>query len=153
MTSNDPLAWDPRWYRRWPRNRVGQSKVYDEEGHLFLVTVSEIAGFEPKFYRWMSILYLSLTAVVQVNGKCSESFAIERSVRRVDFCFLLLYVLALKRLLWRLRDKETSPIQSGIVVPDGARSKVSAYVDDVTVFVWRSEGGVCEVQKGVRSQN
>ena len=73
------------------------------------------------------MLYRNPQAVVQVNGRCSEAFAIERSFRQGCPLSLLLYVLALEPLLRRLRAERGS---SGSV-----RAKISAFADDITVSV------------------
>ena len=79
---------------------LDQSKAFDRVDHQFLAMVLETAGFKPEF----SILYHNPQAVVQVNGKCSKAFVIERSVRQGCPLSPLLYVLALEPLLRRLRD-------------------------------------------------
>ena len=60
---------------------LDQSKAFDRGDHQFLATVLETAGFEPEFRRWISMMYHNPQAVVQVNGRRSGVFAIERSVR------------------------------------------------------------------------
>ena len=55
---------------------LDQSKTFDRVDHRFLVTVLETAGFKPEFRRWISMMYHNPQAVVQVNGKRSEAFAI-----------------------------------------------------------------------------
>ena len=60
------------------------------------------------------MMYHNPQAVVQVNGRRSRVFAIERSVRQGCPLFPLLYVLALEPLLRRLRDERTSPSLRGI---------------------------------------
>ena len=59
---------------------LDQSKAFDRVDHRFLTTVLETAGFEPEFRRCISMMYHNPQAVVQVNGRCSRAFAIERSV-------------------------------------------------------------------------
>ena len=83
---------------------LDQSKAFDRVDHRFLAAVLETAGFEPEFRKWISMQYHNPQAVVQVNGRCSGAFAIERSVRQGCSLFPLLYVLALEPLLRRLRD-------------------------------------------------
>ena len=61
---------------------LDQSKAFNRVDHRFLVAVLETAGFKPEFHKWISMLYRYPQAVVQVNGRCSEAFAIERSVRK-----------------------------------------------------------------------
>ena len=50
----------------------------DQSKAFYMATVLETAGFEPEFHKWNSILYHNPQAVVQVNGKCSKAFVIER---------------------------------------------------------------------------
>ena len=46
---------------------LDQSKALDSVEHRFLATVSESAGFESEFRKWICMLYHNLQAVVQVN--------------------------------------------------------------------------------------
>ena len=84
---------------------LDQSKAFDRVDHRFLASVLETAGFKPEFRRWISMMYHNPQAVVQVNGRRSRVFAIERSVRQGCPLSPLLYVLALEPLLRRLRDE------------------------------------------------
>ena len=116
---------------------LDQSKAFDRVDHRFLVTVLETAGFKPEFQRWISMMYHNPQAVVQVNGRRSGTIAIERSVRQGCPLSPLLYVLALEPLLRRLRDEGTSPALRGIPFVGRLAARVSAFADDVTVFVSR----------------
>ena len=49
----------------------------------------------------------------------------------------LLYVLALEPLLRRLRDRGARPALRGILLNGSVRAKISAFADDITVFVSR----------------
>ena len=111
---------------------LDQSKAFDRVDHRFLAAVLETAGFKPVFCKWISIL-----VVVQVNWRCSEAFAIERSVRQGCPLSPLLYVLALDPLLRRLRDGGARPALRGILQSGSVRAKISAFADDITVFVLR----------------
>ena len=61
---------------------LDQSKAFNRFDHLFLASVLETAGFQPKFRRWISIIYHNAQAVVLVNERRSRVFAIEHSVRK-----------------------------------------------------------------------
>ena len=93
---------------------LDQSKAFDRVGHQFLARVLETAAFEPEFHKW-----------------------IERSVRQGCPLSPLLYVLALEPLLRRLRDGEARPALRGVYLTGSVRAKISAYADDITVFVSR----------------
>ena len=116
---------------------LDQSKAFDRVDHWFLASVLETAGFEPEFRRWISMMYHNPQAVVQVNGRRSGVIAIERSVRQGCPLSPLLYVLALEALLRRLGDEGTSPALRGIPFVGRLAARVSAFADDVTVFISR----------------
>ena len=114
---------------------LDQSKAFDRVDHRLLATVLETAGFKPEFCRWISIMYHNPQAVVQVNGRRSEVFWIERSVRQGCPLSPLPYVLALEPLLRRLRDERTSLSLHGVPFAGPLTARVSAFADDITVFV------------------
>ena len=118
---------------------LDQSKAFDRVDHRFLASVLETAGSKPEFCRWISMMYHNPQAVVQVNGRRSGVIAIERSVRQGCPLSPLLYVLALEPLLRRLRDEGTSPALRGIPFVGRLAARVSAFADDVTVFVSRRQ--------------
>ena len=74
---------------------LDQPQAFDRVDHQFLATVLKTAGFEPEFRKWISMQYRNPPPVVQVNGRRSRAFAIERSVRQGCPLCPLLYVLAL----------------------------------------------------------
>ena len=81
------------------------------------------------------MMYHNPQAVVQVNGRRSRAFAIERLVRQGCPLSPLLYVLALEPLLRRLGDKETNPALRGVPFAGPLLARVSTFADDITVFV------------------
>ena len=117
---------------------LDQSKAFDRVDHRFLATVLETAGFEPEFRRWINMMYHNPQAVVQVNGRRSGAvIAIERSVRQGCPLSPLLCVLAFEPLLRRLRNEGTSPALRGVPFAGPLTARVSAFADDITVFVFR----------------
>ena len=116
---------------------LDQSKAFDRVDHRFLASVLETAIFQPEFCRWISMMYHNPQAVVQVNGRRSRAFAIERSVRQDGPLSHLLYVLALEHLLRRLRDEGENPALRSVPFVGPLTARVSAFADDITVFVSR----------------
>ena len=82
-------------------------------------------------------MYHNPQAVVQVNGRRLGAFVIKCSVRQVYPLSPLLYVLALETLLRGLRDEGTSPALRGVPFAGRLAARVSAFTDDITVFVSR----------------
>ena len=72
------------------------------------------------------MMYHNPQTVVQVNGRCSEVFAIERSVRQGCPLSPLLFVLVLEPLLRRLRDEGTSQSLRGVPFAGPLTARVSA---------------------------
>ena len=90
-----------------------------------------------QFRRWISMMYHNPQAVVLMNGKRSRAFAIERSVRQDCSLSPLLYVVAFEPLLRRLRDERTNSVLRGVLFAGSLTARVSAFADDITVFVSR----------------
>ena len=116
---------------------LDQSKAFERVDHRFLAVVLETALFEPKFRKWISMLYHNPQAAVQGNGRRPDAFAIERSVRQGCPLSPLLYVLTLEPLLRRLRDERTRPALRGITQASSVQAKIFTFADDITVFVSR----------------
>ena len=102
-----------------------------------MASVLETGGIQPEFRRWISKIYHNPQAVVQVNERRSTAFAIERSVRQGCPLSHLLYDLALDPLLRRLRDEGANPALRGVPFAGLLTARVSAFADDITVFVSR----------------
>ena len=64
-----------------------------------------------------------------------KAFTVERSVRQGCPLSSLLYALALRLLLRRLKDERACPALRGVSLTGRVRAKVSAYADDITNFV------------------
>ena len=107
---------------------LDQSMAFYRVDHRFLAIVLETAGFQLEFRKWISMMYHNPQAVVQVNGKRSEAFAVERLTRQGCPLSPLFYVFALEPLLRRLSDEKASPALCGIHFVGPLSTKVSAYV-------------------------
>ena len=83
-----------------------------------------------------------------MNRKCSKAFVIERSIRQRCPLSPLLYVLALESLLRRLRDEGERPALREVSSAGSIHAKISAYADDITVFV-SSRLDILAVKKAV----
>ena len=78
-------------------------------------------------------------AVVQLSGRRSRAFAIERFVRQGCPLSALLYVLALEPLLHRLRDEGVNPALRGVPFAGPLTARISAFADDISLCVPPSE--------------
>ena len=80
-------------------------------------------------------MYHNPQAVARVNERRSRAFAIVRSVQQSCPLSPLLYVLALEPQLRRLRIEGTNSALLGIPFAGPLTARVSAFADDITVFV------------------
>lgn len=60
-------------------------------GHQYLTAVLQAAGFKRNVCKWVSRLYHSPSAVIQVNGKWLHAFALGRSDRVACFCSYFIF--------------------------------------------------------------
>ena len=119
-------------------------KAYDSVDWAYLKEVVRRNGFGPNFQKWIDILYDSSpnsvpTARVQVNGFMSEPYAIKRGLRQGCPLSCYLFLLCIEPVIRRLREKESV---MGIELPGHAIAKVSAFADDLTIFMNGSEGSL-----------
>ena len=83
------------------------------------------------------MMYHNPQAVVQVNGRRSRAFAIERSARHSCPLSLFLCILDLEPLFRWLREERSNPAMRGVFFAGPLTARVSAFADDITVFVSR----------------
>ena len=116
---------------------LAQSKTFHRVDHRFLSTVLKTTGFKPEFYKWIK------HDVPQPAGSGAGEREVFRGFRdwAVGPAGLplspLLYVLTLEPLLRRFKDEKASPALCDISLAGPLSAKVSAYANDITVFVSR----------------
>lgn len=116
--------------------KLDQSKAFDRVGHQFLGAI-----------RWIQtlLLYHFPSSVVLVKGNCVRGFVLSRLVQHSCLLSPLLYALVLETLLCWLWHRVCSPALHRIAVPGGTWARVSAYANDVSIFVsWCSDTEVVQ---------
>lgn len=113
---------------------LDQEKAFDRVSRRFLFGVLQRLNFGPLFVRWVRLLYTEAVSRIKVGGHLSPSIAQAGGVRQGCPLSPFLYILAIEPLLSRLRQ---DPLVQGVHLPggEGLHATVSAYADDVTVFV------------------
>lgn len=113
---------------------LDQEKAFDRVSHSFLWSVLEKLGFGPGFRAWIRLLYSEVFSQIRVNGFYSEPVEQLGGVRQGCPLSPLCYILSLEPLISRLR---LTAALTGVSLPGGGgiRAKVSAYADDMTVFL------------------
>lgn len=113
---------------------LDQEKAFDRVDHSFLMASLDRMGFGPVFCGWVEILYRDVVSKVGVNGFYSAPVWQRRGVRQGCPLSPLLYVVFLEPLVAAFRR---CPHLTGLHLPGGRGRfvKVSAYADDMTVFL------------------
>ena len=117
-----------------------QEKAYDSVDWSYMKHILKCFGFGEKFCRWIDLIYnsecdTSCYACVQINGKLSQPYKIERGLRQGCPLSCLLFLVCFEPLLEKIRvDRNVK----GLTI-NGVSIKVSSYADDLTVIMDGSE--------------
>lgn len=108
-------------------------KAFDRVDHDYLFKMLKAFGFGDGFLAWMDLLYADASCMIKIDGGLSQPLSVQRGIRQGCPLSGQLYALAIEPLLSCLRARLT-----GFQLADsalGAGVVLSAYADDVTVFV------------------
>ena len=95
-------------------------------------------GFGPRFISYLEILYRDAQGLVKVGGSLTSPFSFEKGIRQGCPLSGLLYSIAIEPLINILRQKLST---SCFPLPgSNLPCAVSAYADDVSVFVTSDRG-------------
>ncbi|MBN3285380.1 YTX2 protein, partial [Polyodon spathula] len=112
---------------------LDQEKAFDRVDHKYLVKTLQSFGFGPNFISFISLLYKNVFGVLKINNSLSCPFSVYRGIRQGCSLSGMLYALSIEPLLCHLRRK-----LAGLripVTPNAPPVKLSAYADDVNVFI------------------
>lgn len=73
-------------------------KAFDSIEWPYLHTVVEKFGLETQFQNWLQVLYKEQKSIINIDGICSEFFALEHGVRQGCTLSPLLFALAIEPL-------------------------------------------------------
>lgn len=114
---------------------IDQEKAFDRVEHQYLWKTLEAFGFSSGIINMIRVLYSDIESLLKINGGLSSPFEVQRGVRQGCSLSGMLYSIAIEPLLFKLRQT-----LSGVNIP-GCETvfKLSAYADDVVVFVRKQE--------------
>ena len=114
---------------------LDQEKAFDRVEHQYLWQTLEAFGFSSGLIAKIQVLYSDIESVLKINGSLCAPFEAQRGIRQGCSLSGMLYSLAIEPFLHRLRSK-----LQGFSFP-GCRDvfKLSAYADDIMVFVKKQE--------------
>jgi len=110
---------------------LDQEKAFDKVDWGFMRQTLAKFGFKQDFLQWINILYKEPSSQLKINNTMSHQITLRRGVRQGCPLSPLLFVLTLEPFLAAI---ERDPTFQGVLLPDGSRTKTSAYADDTTLF-------------------
>lgn len=111
---------------------LDQAKAFDRVEHSYLFAVLSCFGFPASFVNNIALLYEGASCALLLNGQLTDSFYVTRGVRQGCPLSPMLFILALEPLLRKVLE---SPRIRGFPLPGQSSVKVSAYADDVSLFL------------------
>ena len=116
---------------------LDQEKAFDRVDHQYLFKTMKAFGFGDVFLSWVNLLYAGASCMVKVGGGLSCPIPVERGIRQGCPISGQLYSLAIEPMLCFLRAKLTDFSVPGVM--KGPMIALSAYADDLTVFITGAE--------------
>lgn len=116
---------------------IDQEKAFDRVGHENIFKVLESFGFGKCFISWIQLLYKGASIMLKMGNGLTYPLPVKRGIRQGCPLSGQLYSLAIDPLLCKLRNG-----LKGFMVPGDpreSRCSVSAYADDVIIFVTEKE--------------
>lgn len=112
---------------------MDQKKAFDTISREYLWAVLKEYNFPENYINMVKLLYAKSMVKISVNGNLTEKIDIFRGVKQGCPLSAALYVLAINPLLTTLKKEES--LTGVILNPKVPRCVVSAFADDVTVFI------------------
>lgn len=112
---------------------IDQEKAFDRVGHEYIFKVLESFGFGNCCISWIQLLYKGASIMLKMGDGLTYPLPVKRGIRQGCPLSGQLYSLAIEPLLCKLRTG-----LKGFMVPGDPRELryvVSAYADDITIFV------------------
>ena len=117
---------------------LDQKKAFDSIDHDYLFQTLRKMGFGEVFISLIRLLYTNVTSLIKVQSSLTAPLPFERGIRQGCPLSGLLYSVAIEPLLHTIRQKLAL---YGLPLPGTSKTlTVSAYADDVTLFVTSDRG-------------
>ena len=111
---------------------IDQEKAFDRIDHRYLFKVLRSFGFPVIFIDYIRLLYNSVDSVIKVNSILCGPIQFLCGIRQGCSLSGQLYALCIEPLLYHIRKCTAF---SGLNMPIDGVFKLSAYADDVTLFI------------------
>lgn len=116
---------------------LDQEKAFDRVDHQYFIKTIKAFLFGDVILSWMSLLYAGASCMMKVGGGLSCPIPVQRGIGQGCPTSGQLYCLAIEPMLCFLRARLTGFSVPGVM--KGPTIALSAYADDVTVFITGGE--------------
>ena len=117
-----------------PIINIDQEKAFDRVSHEYLFRVLKAFGLGDRFISFIKLCYIDVSSFININGSgcgCGH-ITLSRGSKQGDGISSQLYIMSIERLLMRLPNE---PLFQGITLPLNGTIKLTAYADDVNLYV------------------
>ena len=113
--------------------KIDISKAFDTVNWRFLIDLLQHMGFSRRWQNWISLILLTDSTKIIVNGSLGRRISHARGLRQGDPLSPLLFVLAMEVLNSLLKRADAL----GLLLPldDRVKDRVFLYADDVVLFI------------------
>ncbi len=108
-------------------------KAFDRIEWSFLFKALEKLGFGPKWIKWVSSLYTSVSSSIKLNGIEGSAFPLARSVRQGCPLSPYLFILATD-VLGHMLDDPRFDVE-GLTLPGGRKVRDQTFADDTALYL------------------
>ena len=114
---------------------IDQEKAFDRVSHEYLFRVLKAFGLGDRFISFIKLCYIDMSSFININGSVCRPVPLSRGIKQGGSISSQLYIMSIEPLLMRLRNE---PLFQGITLPLDGTIKLTAYADDVNVYVTQS---------------
>ena len=114
---------------------IDQEKAFDRVSHEYLFRVLKAFGLGDRFISYIKLCYIDVSSFININGSVCGPVPLSRGIKQGDSISSQLYIMSIEPLLMRLRNE---PLFQGITLPLDGTIKLTAYADDVNLYVTQS---------------
>ena len=114
---------------------IDQEKAFDRVSHEYLFRVLKAFGLGDRFISVIKLFYIDVSSFININGSVCGPVTLSRGIKQGYSISSQLYIMSIEPLLMRLRNE---PLFQGITLPLDGTTKLTAYADDVNVYVTQS---------------
>lgn len=117
---------------------LDQRKAFDNVDHTYLFKTMKHMGFGDRFITYIQSLYKDAESVIKICGSLTSPFSFSKGIRQGCPLSGLLYTIAIEPFLNSLRNELQG---QSFALPNSTNfCAVSAYADDVSIFITSDSG-------------